>query len=333
MIIWQYPFSGLLALGSSLLGSLKLPTKRRWPDIQSVASARCNKDSKFTGLGRKETSEKKEGCAPSSFCAFKNQLQPCRLRYSMPKTSCQTKDRMHRDQKAQDTVYKISNEYSCPITKEFPADPVLAEDGKVYERQAIEQYIFETQWFGPLLSPTTNNSMGKTLLPVLEVKHSIEKLVKAGTLSGEKVDRWRRQTIFVDILKKAEEGDIGAMFAIGRSYEKGLNSDGVNLNKAFCWYKRAADQGHITAAAKVGNFLFLGKGTGKDRILGMYYLTSAAKDGSDAAALSLGHIFNAGVKDSKIARVWYKKVADKTCKYKVLPDSVKRKAASIAGKI
>jgi hypothetical protein len=33
----------------------------------------------------------------------------------------------------------VADEYVCPITAELPIDPVTAEDGRCYERCAIEE--------------------------------------------------------------------------------------------------------------------------------------------------------------------------------------------------
>ena len=35
------------------------------------------------------------------------------------------------------TLDSIAEELICPITRDLPADPVTAEDGRVYERHAI----------------------------------------------------------------------------------------------------------------------------------------------------------------------------------------------------
>ena len=34
----------------------------------------------------------------------------------------------------------VAEEYVCPITAELPIDPVTAEDGRCYERWAIEEW-------------------------------------------------------------------------------------------------------------------------------------------------------------------------------------------------
>ena len=39
---------------------------------------------------------------------------------------------------------EVAEEYVCPITAELPVDPVTAEDGRCYERCAIEEW-FERQ--------------------------------------------------------------------------------------------------------------------------------------------------------------------------------------------
>ena len=57
-------------------------------------------------------------------------------------------------------------EFVCPITQELPLDPVMAADGRVYERSAIEEWIAK----GNGKSPSTNEKMGTKLLPALQVR-------------------------------------------------------------------------------------------------------------------------------------------------------------------
>lgn len=64
----------------------------------------------------------------------------------------------------------VPKELLCPITQELLVDPVLAEDGHTYEREAI------TRWFGTgnTRSPVTNEELeGKQVLP----NHVLRKLV------------------------------------------------------------------------------------------------------------------------------------------------------------
>ena len=39
----------------------------------------------------------------------------------------------------------LALEYLCPITRELPVDPVMAEDGRIYERSAIEKHFITCQ--------------------------------------------------------------------------------------------------------------------------------------------------------------------------------------------
>merc|ERR1712086_1006660 len=38
-------------------------------------------------------------------------------------------------------IDEVAEEYVCPITAELPIDPVTAEDGRFYERCAIEEWL------------------------------------------------------------------------------------------------------------------------------------------------------------------------------------------------
>ena len=65
-------------------------------------------------------------------------------------------------------------EFLCPITQELPIDPVMAEDGRTYERSAIEKWLREKK-----TSPHTNEPMGERLIPALQVKNAIATMVKS----------------------------------------------------------------------------------------------------------------------------------------------------------
>ena len=79
-------------------------------------------------------------------------------------------------------------EFLCAITQELPIDPVTAEDGRVYERSAIEEWLTKNE-----KSPHTNEPMGKKLLPALQVKNMIASMVKSGALSGDKCAAWTQK--------------------------------------------------------------------------------------------------------------------------------------------
>eukprot|EP00966_Prymnesium_polylepis_P099303 2299984-Prymnesium_polylepis.1 len=70
----------------------------------------------------------------------------------------ETKEEVKKFRSALDSM---ADEWVCPITFELPLDPVFAEDGRTYERCAIEEHI-RTQG-AELKSPLTNEPMGTRL--------------------------------------------------------------------------------------------------------------------------------------------------------------------------
>ena len=65
----------------------------------------------------------------------------------------------------------------CPITAELPIDPVpavTAEDGRCYERCAIEEW-FERQSQAQVKFPLTNELMGKRLFLAVQVRNSLKR--------------------------------------------------------------------------------------------------------------------------------------------------------------
>ena len=123
-------------------------------------------------------------------------------------------------------IDEVAEEYVCPITAELPIDPVTAEDGRCYERCAIEE------WFARLpqarvKSPLTNELMGKRLLPAVQVRNSLKRLVESGAISGSKADAWKKamaeEVEVAAIRVKAEGGDAVAMSELGYSYRDGTH--------------------------------------------------------------------------------------------------------------
>ena len=65
----------------------------------------------------------------------------------------------------------------CPITSSFMFDPVTAEDGHIYERTAIEEWLKRNG-----SSPITREKMGTKLLPSVVVRVLTEDLLKTAPL-------------------------------------------------------------------------------------------------------------------------------------------------------
>lgn len=50
-------------------------------------------------------------------------------------------DLSRRQKQLERAVLDVSDEFICPLSKELMIDPVLAEDGNLYDRQELEEYI------------------------------------------------------------------------------------------------------------------------------------------------------------------------------------------------
>ena len=112
--------------------------------------------------------------------------------------------------KTKSAVDEAFAELVCPITHNLPIDPVMAEDGKVYERKAIAEWLQRHA-----RSPLTNEAMGTKLLPATQVKNMIRGMIKSGALTGEKTDEWRKkleeEEDVEEMRRRAEAGDGKAM--------------------------------------------------------------------------------------------------------------------------
>ena len=57
-------------------------------------------------------------------------------------------------------IADLVESWTCPITYALLFDPVVAEDGKLYERAAIEEYLERKADQVTVKSPITNEEMG-----------------------------------------------------------------------------------------------------------------------------------------------------------------------------
>jgi TPR repeat protein len=209
-------------------------------------------------------------------------------------------------------VNEAMNEFLCPITFSLPVDPVTAEDGKVYERSAIEEWLKQQ-----LKSPVTNLKMGTKLLPALQVKNMIRAMVTSGALTGDKVDAWKlkleEEEEVAEMLRKAEAGDGRAMHILGLWYERGQKGLAKDLAKAFEWYEKSHEAGNATGTAGLATCYLVGKGVPKCQSRANTLMSQGAERGSKNACCNLGNAYADGLwgfpKDEKMARRYYSMMA------------------------
>ena len=202
-------------------------------------------------------------------------------------------------------------EFICPITFALPVEPVMAEDGKVYEKSAIEAWLQQHK-----RSPSTNQAMGRKLLPQLQVKNMIRAMVKSGALTGDKVEAWNeklKDEETVEMTKRqAEDGDPRAMVLLGDWHWHGTYGLPRCDDKAFELFEKAHDAGNPAGTCQLGKCYILGLGVLKSKVRGIALLADAAARGDVAATFSIGEYFAEGKydcpKDKKLARYWYSKL-------------------------
>ena len=136
-------------------------------------------------------------------------MPPKRRRVSAPEGLAEEVSAKEAELKRhKNAVDDACDEFLCPITLALPIDPVNAEDGHIYERSAIEDWFTRTPSVnGKVKSPATNEMIGKKLLPALRLKNMIEKMVRSGALTGEKVQAWQTKLEEQEELEKAQQLD------------------------------------------------------------------------------------------------------------------------------
>ena len=138
----------------------------------------------------------------------------------------------------------MAKEYVCPITRaELPIDPVTAEDGRCYERCAIDTRNDSCGSRRRIRSPVTNETMGKRLFPAVQLRNSLQRLVESGAVSGPKADAWEKtmaeQAEMAALRVTAEGGEANAICKLGFSYRDGTRGLKTDLTQSLMWFKRA----------------------------------------------------------------------------------------------
>ena len=204
------------------------------------------------------------------------------------------------------------DELICPITHEFPLEAVTAEDGRVYERIAIEAWLKKKT-----TSPVTNRHMGVKLLPALHVKNLLRSLVMNGALVGDRAEEYRKRILEKDMIQetktKAEQGDINAADDLSTWYSYGAH--GVVADKVLShrYGLMAVNSPHpsTNAMINIAEDYLHGRGTKRNITLAMHYMTKAADNSSKFALVQLGKIFLA-MKEESLARLYFSSIYRKT---------------------
>ena len=234
------------------------------------------------------------------------------------------------DKKHKVALNEIAAEYVCPLARRLPVEPVMAKDGRIYERSEIIKWLARKA-----TSPVTREPMGTNLLPAVQVRNSIESLIRSGAIEGEAAEAWRKrlagETLVKEMRAKAEGDDGEAMYTLGAWYENGKNGLAEDEAQARAWYERSAATRDPGGLAQFGQYLLYGWGGPEDNAFGLVNLMDSAHLGSDVGTYLLGQAFFRGQhglpKDPLRARFWLKKIIDGECKSKHLDDEGRADAA------
>ena len=244
-----------------------------------------------------------------------------------------TEEPSPREKKQKVALADIAKEFICPITQELPFEPVMAKDGKIYEREAILKWFRQKD--GDATSPSTGKVIDVELVPAVQVRNTIESLIKSGAIEGEAAEAWQKklkqETRVKEMRAKADGGDGDAMYWLGVCYENGQFGIAKDYVQARAWFERSAAVCCPKGLAAFGACSLLGLGGSVETSLGLVNVTEAAGLGSEVGAFLLGEVFFKGgfglPKDPARARFWLKKVVDGECTHKHLSDQSKANAA------
>ena len=158
---------------------------------------------------------------------------------------------------------EAKQKFVCPLTKELMYDPVLAEDGCLYERYAIARHFFpdgdhpgdngefNERWAAK--SPVTGEVMGMRLVLAPDVKSRIESLLENGFFSQNLVEGYKKmeakQQSVEEMMDKADAGDIDLMIRVGWKFASNRADEicPFNMRRALSYFKKA----HV-AGSKAG---------------------------------------------------------------------------------
>ena len=220
-------------------------------------------------------------------------------------------------------VSNISKHLLCPITQELMVDPVLAEDGRTYERLAIVKWL-ATKSTSPL-DPSCSIDASQ-LRPNRAVKEAIEELVESGELDDEVcADYMRRKEALslehaqelYDEGKVEEAAELGLPEAQGDMAERyQWGKDGVTKDLVKCveWAKKAAAGGDLGGQFHLGFAYDKGEGgLEKDYVLALKWYKKAAEQGDVDSMVNIGLLYKTGghgvTKNKATAVSWFRKSA------------------------
>ena len=109
----------------------------------------------------------------------------CRLYCTMPKPAKRARTGAEEGASGQKLASAVLSSVTCPISQALVVDPVMAEDGAIYERDQI------TKWLGSNnRSPVTNAAMGARLVAAQATRSLVESLLESENVDDDAAAAW-----------------------------------------------------------------------------------------------------------------------------------------------
>ena len=142
----------------------------------------------------------------------------------------------------------VSDEFICPLSKELMVDPVLAEDGNLYERQDLERYIvFKAKGGFSLKSPVTGkvreNISGAIVTTCDDAYLWYCSMLKTNV---HFLDLYSRQPI---LQKKPMGSTIRNAATVKNTINKLVSSGAINIENSSRWKKKVQTE-HLVETMK-----------------------------------------------------------------------------------
>jgi len=184
-------------------------------------------------------------------------------------------------------INKIAAELLCSICKKLPNEPVIGDDGCIYDRSKIDNQKAFPSWQIKRVVDilVSTGSVNEKYLWVddqadgVELQASAERSHSKGNAPEKKSEDEPDE--FQIIKVKAEKGDISGMLKLGELYLKGTKDD---EKKGYYWFDKASrevDEGHDIGIARKADCLIAGLGVNQNSKEGRHILVqSGNEDGS-----------------------------------------------------
>ena len=184
--------------------------------------------------------------------------------------------------------------------QELPVAPVIAEDGRIYDKPAIKQYYQTKPGNVKVPSPMTQVLMGKKLLPAPNIKSHIESMVTNGYIEGQLADKWKENVSLKkklgELMEKAGKKQplsrvdmkLLAEWCVVGNAELGFER---NFKMALELFETLHVSGDPEGSAHLGRMFYRGLGTSPKTQKGLVYLGIARGLGSSLGAFFLADCF------------------------------------------